>query len=613
VKNRFCLSFMIGWLVFPATLGAESPDWKKLTAIATRHRVPMPPKKARLVLANTQGRIVLGNRSTSRDPRIYSPAFLLEEKADGSVVFLRGLERQTLKKLSQREPPWREFSLKKVKPRLGGHVANFDYLSAFVCAVQVAARGDHTRAQGIWKRFAAAKWWTEGEFGDDIRGQLKDPALLFARCIFDHLRKRLLQGPRNWPDVRGRLKALFKEFPKLKTVRRRRLFNNLTTTIHAIPPPRHSTEAFLVALSRTSCDLGRVGLFREGDKGGAEVPVRAIIFRGFQAIPHLIALLNDRRITVHEIPRFNKAPARIQRLGELADHMLRELTGGDIASGIATQDAGAWRAWWRKARGTREVDFFAAAVFRHKGEQITSVNEGPAAILAHKYPDQLPGLLENFSKKASADAEPFYLAKAIAVSRLPKSRRLTLLSEFARGGSLEHKRCVLQVLARFDPHQCIQILKPLLRKFPKDAKEAYWTCPQAGFTHVVMQLEDDGIWREFLRAAKRCRVGLRLEILSPMDYLYIGKKNRQRRLAFLAAFLEDKAIRKMAGEGGKFDGPCAAFTIPRIAVRDFAAWTIASIFDLKEKPDEFWKASQWRKLRAKVQKKLAGERLPKLE
>jgi hypothetical protein len=604
---------LAGWLAFAVTLRAEAPDWKKLTAIANRHRVPLPPKKARLVLAHTESWSCLGSSSTSRDPAIYSPAFLLEKKADGSIVILRGLERQTLKKRGEWEPPYREFSLKEVKPRLGGHLVHFDYLSALVCAVQLAARGEEAKAQAIWKRFAAAEWWTDGEFGENIPGQLQNPSLLFARCIFDHLRMRLHQGSANWPDVRGRMKALFKEFPKLKTARRRRLFNDLTATVRVLPPPRHSVEALLVTWSRTPCEWRHLGLFREGNQSEADAPARAINLRGFQAVPLLIALLKDRRITVQETPAFNMAPPRIKRLGELAEELLQEITGMDQPSRKTPKDTAAWRAWWKKTRARREPDFFVAAVFQRKGKHITSVNEGPARILAHKFPERLPALAEEFSKKASADADLFDLAKAIAVSGLPKANRVKVLFAFARRGSLEQKRCVLQILARLDSQQCIQILKPLLKKLPTDAKGPYWTCPESAFTHVVMQLEDDGIWREYLRAAKRCRVGLRLEILTPMDYAYIGKKNRQHRLAFLAAFLDDKEVRKKSGKGDKFDGPCAAFTIPKITVRDFAAMTIAAILDFEEEPDEFWTAGQWRKLRAKVRKKLATERLPKLE
>ena len=128
-----------------------------------------------------------------------------------------------------------------------------------------------------------------------------------------------------------------------------------------------------------------------------------------------------------------------------------------------------------------------------------------------------------------------------------------------------------------------------------------------------MQVETDDIWREYLRAAKRSSVGLRMEMMEPMDYTCcIGGKNRERRLAFLAAFLSDKAVRKIPNNEAKFDGPCAAFTIPKISVRNFAAQKIASIMGLAESPDEFWTRGQWDGLRKKVQERLSAEKLPNL-
>jgi hypothetical protein len=127
-----------------------------------------------------------------------------------------------------------------------------------------------------------------------------------------------------------------------------------------------------------------------------------------------------------------------------------------------------------------------------------------------------------------------------------------------------------------------------------------------------MQLDDMAIWRTYLRAAKRSAIGLRMEMMNPMDYYYIGTKNRNLRLAFLAAFLNDEAVRR-TDTSEKFRGPCAGFTFHKMAVRDFAAMKIASILGLEDSPDEFWTPAQWNELRKKVKEKLATEKLPNLE
>jgi hypothetical protein len=153
-------------------------------------------------------------------------------------------------------------------------------------------------------------------------------------------------------------------------------------------------------------------------------------------------------------------------------------------------------------------------------------------------------------------------------------------------------------------------LPAIFEKFPDDVNEAYWTCPQAPFSHVVMEIERDDIWIAYLRLARRSSVGLRMEMINPMDYSYIKTKNRERRLAFLAAFLDDESVRDKSRNSNKYDGPCAAFTIPKIQVRNFVAEEIALILEMNESPNEFWTDEQWDGLRGKVKGRLAEEKLP---
>jgi len=105
-----------------------------------------------------------------------------------------------------------------------------------------------------------------------------------------------------------------------------------------------------------------------------------------------------------------------------------------------------------------------------------------------------------------------------------------------------------------------------------------------------------------------------MEMMNPMDYDYIGQTNRSRRLAFLATFLGDLTLREIPKdeEHSKFSGPCAVFTMRRIAVRDFVAQEIACILDLADHPDEFWTPAEWTSLREKVARRLTDEKLPRL-
>jgi hypothetical protein len=607
------LSCLMGVLfAMTVVVRVEPPDAKTLTEIAARYRVPMPPKDAKLVLAHTEGWTVLGNQSTSRDPGIYSPAYLLEEKADGSIVILRGMERQTLRKYKRDEPLWRAFSTEEVESKLGGYVVSFDRLSAFVCFVQCVARGDNATAQRIWQRVTSSKWWSDSRFGEPASDQLKDPPLLLARCLFDHLRHGLLEERADWSDIRAQMKDLFDRFPKLKSPERSQLFEELSLTIRAKTPAPRSVEALLLDWSRQPSNLRHLGLFYEHPTIEADAPARELVLRGLDAVPELLTLLDDRRITAHEDPAFMNARARIRRVGELANLLLQELAGWERPFWDGVQDVAKLRAWWAKNRGQSEQEFLVKVVFRRDGDKIASVSETPARTLALKYPETLSALCEEFLKHATAEAYPFELAEAVAGARLPKDVRVKVLSEFAQRGSLQQRRCVLQNLARIDGKKCAELLVPVLKRMATDVAGSYGNCPEAAMSHVVMEVDDDSTWRDYLRVVKRSSVGLRMEMMEPMSYGYISDKNRGRRLAFLAAFLDDGAVRDISAERGKFDGAFAAFTFRRIEVRDFAAMAIASILIMDDAPDEFWTPAEWTAFRERVRKKLSAEMLPNL-
>ncbi len=584
---------------------------KALTEMAARFRMLIPTAEKRLVLAHTGSHSSLGKSSTSRDPAIYSPAFLLEESAD-SVVVLRGFTTETPKR--RREASWREFSTEPVKPAYGGHAVRFGQISTFVCAVQLAASGDLETAAKLLERYESDNHFelVDGQSVEDLQDQ---PTALLALCIVDHLRQQILARPEDWKDTLLRMRSLLNDFPDLKTDTRAALLDDLTKTVFAKPPDRDSTEELLLIWSRTPSRLRHLGLYHTYDEAAADTTARTHVMQGFKAIPGLIALLNDRRVTVHESAAAMRAPARIQRVGELSEKLLIEIAGSRCPETVNRKTSAVWLAWWNKTQRIDPEEFFVSAVFTRENGRITREYESPARILAEHFPHRLAPLCEEFSEVAAENVPPCDLPEAVAGARLPRGERSRILSRFALKGSLAQKRWVLQALAKLDGPEAARILKTIFDRFPKDAREGYWTCPEAAYSHVVMQIEENGCWADYLRVAKRSSVGLRMEMMNPFNYAYIGDKCRSLRLAFLAAFLDDESERRIppGRNQGKFDGPCAAFTFPQIQVRDFAAMKIASILDMDRHPDEFWTSENWRALREEVRSRLASEDLPPID
>ncbi len=253
---------------------ADRLDTKQLIDMANRYQVPMPPKEARVVFASIRWRTrVAGDLSL----HVYAPAFLLEERRDGSILILRGLKREVVPKRESTDPPaLKPFSAKNIDPRSAGFVADFHDRPALVFAVQLAARGDEATAQDVWRQVATTTKWTSDRLSE--RGmhavskeahaleELGKPALILAECIFDDLESRLTQKDANWQTIHDRMQSLAKEVPELSKGNRKTLFEDLGATLKAKPSVPGSIEARLLEWSRQPYELPIFGLFERGCK-----------------------------------------------------------------------------------------------------------------------------------------------------------------------------------------------------------------------------------------------------------------------------------------------------------------------------------------------------------
>jgi hypothetical protein len=617
----FCLVPFGPFMAGSEAIAADRLDTKKLVDMAHRYQVPVPPKEARVVFASS------GWWTRVSDDlflHVYSPAFLLEEHRDGSVVILRGLKREVLPKRESTDPPAiKPFSAKNIDPRAARFVADFHDRPVLVCAVQLAARGDEATAQDVWRQVSTTTKWTSDRLRmrglhteddmPDAKDEIAKPALILAECIFDDLESRLSHKDASWQNINERMKALVEEIPELSKGDRKATFDDLAATLAARPPAPGSIEAKLLDWSRRPHERPTDDLFEQGCEPDPQpdAPAREIVLRGFDAIPPLLELLRDNRLTAHrDNPELGNG---LLRLRHLASILLSGMTGEpDWHHGRdrGEHDAAAQRDWWEHARSRKEVDVFSEVIFEREKGAITSDRACPARILAAKYPTTLPVLLRQFLKETNGRC-PWEIARALAESALPKEIKVGALSDAAGQGPVENRRCLLQILAKLDAPKAAELVLPLLKNLPPESDGPYWTSPEAGLRYVVMELADDEVWREFQRAAQRSSVGLRLEMISSGCSCGTPERNCGRALAFLASFLDDATVRTTVP--GKFDGPCAAFNFKKIEVRDVAAMELASLFEIKEKPNESWTVDEWQAFRRKVRERLAAEKLPDLK
>ncbi|MGD0900319.1 MAG: hypothetical protein ABR915_21005 [Thermoguttaceae bacterium] len=575
----------------------HEPDFSELAKIAERYRLPLPPKDAPLVLGNTEWTTLIGSSSTSHDPGIYRPAFLLERLPQGKARLLIGSEERVVASDADFRPATRPYSLVAPKPTLKGYVLDCTNLSSFVTAVQLAQRGATDDAKALWDQLKAAEFFDDENALENVADLRTNPGVLLARCLYQHFYHATLAENADLNSFHEKLLLLQKEFPVLFSdapsdfypYRRSQFIRDLGLTAQATKAPEASVEALLIDWGNRTGEFRHLGFFNDYDVK-ADRPAREIFRRGIKAMPDLAKLVDDRRLTRHVSPAIMNAPEERMRLGELAKRLLSEMGGSQDVKTVNSLGNGE----------ETERLFFERAAVSMKSAKIADFHDVPLWILGEKYPQALLAICSKVPAQATTDLELFALVDAIVRSRLGRQEKNDALAGLCqRLRDYRQQRYVLQRLARLDEPRCLALLHPILAKLPTDVSEPYWKCSAAYYTQVVTELHDDEIWKEYLKTVKRAAVGLRLQMLEYMTYSSTGDTNQERRLTFLAAFLGDTEVR-VAG-GGFFEGPCAAFTITEIEVRDYAAMQIASLLRFDDRPTEFWTKDEWARLRSKVQ------------
>ena len=135
---------------------------------------------------------------------------------------------------------------------------------------------------------------------------------------------------------------------------------------------------------------------------------------------------------------------------------------------------------------------------------------------------------------------------------------------------------------------------------------------EAYFTPLVCSTDDACAWQALKRAAGRADTGLRMEMLNKIDALPPTGPQRQLRLAFLAGFLDDAAVRDADTDKQNFTPSYAGYCFRRLEVRNFAAMRISNLLGMLDDPDSKWTAEQWatlrEQMRARVKRELGGDK-----
>jgi len=431
------------------------------------------------------------------------------------------------------------------------------------------------------------------------------PRLALARVALAHWANELIRPESDRAMIAQHLEKLLGAFPELRNTANTALLKSLQSALVPSTAPAGSIDASIDAL---------VDLPYRPRVGGDDEPDPRLLrleLLGFRAVPALIEHLDDERLTRTVKLGFNNFPTYHQQVGMVVSELLQQLAGADLGKDWLRRQQGwnvekaAARAWWAKASKVGEEAYIVRHL-RPSDPKDVWPNRTMLRILADRYPWRL-GQAYRSVLRGRAGMQSWPVTETISRSTLPAAEKLLLFREGAANANLEHRRAALQELKSIDQTQFLEILLRSLEELPRTPKEPYWSCREAALAQLVLLTDDSHAWEVFQQVAKRSDVGLRMELLNPMDCSYLGEQRRTPRLRFLLSFLDDATFRDTRVHPEKWVGPYAGFNFPRLEVRNLAAMKAASLLRMAEKPQVSWKGAQWAEFRTAVRQALARE------
>lgn len=587
-------------------------DFPALVTQAERYQLPKPPKNAKLILANTGSTTTTttANRSSDLDPSIYESGFFLKSNPGGTAQVMTGFHQSLSEPRRKHQPATLPFSATPTKAKPGRYVFRGHSQASFSTAIQCARLGDLKNAQALADLYLNSEY-NDGFHAQESSGHYKQEIpLLLARITYAFYYQNLRQKDADLKQALAMLEQLQKEFPALFSddpeayyeKSRSDFLKDLRLTVNSPPPKKDSIEdlLFQVAFSDVASHMRT-----------PKHPIYKIYFQGIDAIPELVRLSTNRKLTPAIDPAIMNASERRLRLGDVASLVLEDMVGAHAPQNTYRPLDGLWKTWLKNVDLSDEKSFFLKALSPKKKNSSSSMrfdSGAPIAILLKRHPKDVL----TFAKKLSTTKARGDFASALLDCKLDNPTKVTALKSLYQNQKGLDRRYMLQTLAKLDPAAVTREVLPLIKSLPKDVKEPYWTAQEANLTHVIMQLDDPAVWKAYLAKAKTCSIGLRMEFMNPMNYSYIGDKNQNLRLAFLASFLNDKEVRTVNQKDKRWDGPHAGFTYDTLSVQNFVAEKIASILKVPGQPADHWTEKQWTPYRQQVEQALSKLTLPDL-
>jgi hypothetical protein len=560
----------------------------RLLAVYRKYELPLPPDHAPLV---KYAEAYAVDEDKKRHPLV-SLGFLTKEARPGNhAEILIGTSRRLV---------WGNDQPKQVKPvpgvEAGIEIAGYGQFQTNACfatAIQCHARGWTELATKLFEMSMKEPFEHHVERDDyDLKAT---PITEVAFLAWAQRANELFRPETDRSVSLRRLKLLIVAEPRLDVQYNRDLIASLEAALVPSKGKPGSIDSMIDDLVELCpCDLN----------SDPRPQALALIERGFDAVPDLIAHLDDHRLTRFDSTGLGSHGFNYPfPVGSVCVMLLEGLVGYETRRTWDAEqpDDAAWKAkaqaWFEKAREKGEEQYLI--------ENALPAGEWPnryvLRVLSKKYPNDLVTLYRDLLEKRRG-MQSWPMTDQIARSGLEHGQKLDLLRSGARHKSLEHCYAALGSLQELDPVTCVTLLVETLDQLPPTCQGMYPDCRESSFGLLVRGTADPRAWTALASAARRADVGLRLELLNEVIWQGTEGAIRTQQVAFLASFLTDETLRVMADNVAKFGSTCAAHRFPRIEVRNATAMWLASILGLKENPEPSWNAEQWADLRGQVLK-----------
>jgi hypothetical protein len=543
-------------------------------ALAYReHGLPLPPPDAPLVLYSS------GEKD--EEPTL---AFLLRPPTrEAPPEFLNGLS--TLKPRYELEiTPLKPGALSAKAAAALVSRARLDQDDALTLAVQCHARG--------WEELARALFAHGREKTDE-----GPPRTVLLRAAWDYWWRELGRPATDWSAIARRLRALRAADGALDTEENRELLASLEAALVPSKARPGTIEAMIDDL------IQERNTWYEPTEGAPQMPPSKRLFeQGFAAVPHLIDHLEDGRLTrylwvsggVSGIPH---APFYF-RVGDHVGYVLARVSGSQVGRRSTRAEV---EAWWVKARKLGEEAYWVRHALR---EGAVGTDSDLVRQIGRKYPRRLAELYRTLlDRRPDLDSDD--LAQAIGTSSLPRGEKVALLAPATRHKGAGHRLAALERLADLAPDLFAERLVESLDGVPAPKWDDPRWRDESAFAWLATRTADPRVWQALEKATRRSGVALRLEFLQTVAAPWGAESPyRKERLALLAAFLDDTAVRDLTRDVKRDAFFAAGKEFPCLEVRNFAAMGIAGVLGLPANPRPEWGEADWAWLRRVVREVL---------